>query len=153
MSTFVSLSLLVFFTSSVFTYVIMPALIRYAFRKGCVVTPKDRTILIPRAIRKASHPYTIPLTGGVAIFLSFVLSMLITLVFFSGLFPDAISTMRFWALLLSGSVMAIMGLADDLYNLSYKLRLTAGFLLTAMVLLFTVYGSVCSGLENLDRNL
>ena len=66
--------------------------------------------------RKKFHKTPIPLMGGVAIFLSFILSLLLWAPGFAS-----------WSLLLSLGSFFILGLLDDVYNLSAKLRIVMQF--------------------------
>lgn len=142
MNLHISLSISVFLLSSLLAYALIPKLIRLAMRKGYTVRPRDREIDIPKAIRKASHNYSIPLTGGLAIVLPFTLIGLSALLFFPQLFDGSWSMGRFAALLISASVVAALGLMDDIHRLSYLLRFLVTIPLMALLLFLTVKGQV-----------
>lgn len=142
MQTYVPLTLIVFAVSSIATYALIPSLIRLAFKKGFTVTPRHRRIQIPPVIRRASHNYTIPLTGGLAIFLPFVVSMLLVLLLFPDLFAGPWHLTRFLALLISGSAVAATGLADDIYKLSHRARFWVTIPLMGIMLWFTALNQV-----------
>ena len=142
MNIYLGLSLLVFLTASLVVYLLIPPLRRVAFKKGITVTPRDRQIDIPPAIRKASHSYQIPLTGGVAFLAAFAVSMLVSLLVFPGLFTDKAMQIRFAGLFVASLLIGLMGLADDLYDISYKLRLLVAAAAIGALLAITVYGEL-----------
>ncbi len=142
MDTHLALSLLVFAVSSLVVYLLIPPLQRLAFKKGYVVTPRDHAVDIPPAIRKASHHYQIPLTGGLAVLLAFAASMLVSVLVFPGLFLGSETLIRFVGLFVASMLIGLMGLADDIRRLSYKIRLLAASLIMLALLAVTVYGKM-----------
>lgn len=88
---------------------IVPAVRRVCLNKGLVDIPNDRKV----------HKNPIPRLGGVAIWLCTVLTFVI-LVFINWDYPygNGLS-----GILVGGSIMFLLGLVDDLYDLSPKFKL------------------------------
>jgi len=142
MYTHLVLSLLVFLLSSLTSYTLNNYLRKLAFKRGWVVKPRDMRIDIPPAIRKASHPYKIPLTGGLAFLVAFALSMLVSLALFPDIFTGGEMGLRFAGLLVASMVIGLMGFVDDMRKLGYQIRFLVAGLTMLVLLAFTVYGEV-----------
>lgn len=101
---------------------IVPAVRRVCLNKGLVDIPNDRKV----------HKNPIPRLGGVAIWLCTVLTFVI-LVFINWDYPygNGLS-----GILVGGSIMFLLGLVDDLYDLSpkFKLAVQIGAALIAFLL-------------------
>lgn len=101
---------------------IVPAVRRVCLNKGLVDIPNDRKV----------HKNPIPRLGGVAIWLCTVLTFVI-LVFINWDYPygNGLS-----GILVGGSIMFLLGLVDDLYDLSpkFKLVIQIGAALIAFIL-------------------
>lgn len=136
------LTILVFVFSTLVAYALIRPLIRWAFKNGFVVTPRDREVSIPPSVRKASHGYRIPLTGGLSILVPFMLSMLLARLVFPGLFANPEAERMFWFLLVGCVGFAVVGLIDDVRHLDYRLRFLFPVLIIAALLFFTVMGHV-----------
>ena len=96
------------------SYVMTPPVKRFAEAVGAMDIPKDE---------RRVHDHPIPRMGGLAIFLGFVLSLL--------LFSDYLST-QLVGLLLGTVIIAVMGAIDDIMNLNAWVKL-AGQLVAAGV--------------------
>lgn len=140
MHPYLTLSVLTFLLSSLTTYLLIPRLRKLGFKKGWIVRPRERKVTIPPAIRPASHPYDIPLTGGIALLAAFVISVLTYLVFFGGLPAGDPFALQYAGLVLAATVIGLMGLVDDIHRIGYKPRLLIGGLTVLILLLFTIYG-------------
>lgn len=113
----------------------MPIVRFLCIKKGFVDIPNERKI----------HKFPIPRLGGVAIWLGTILTFGI-LVLLSWDYP---SRNGLSGILLGGSVMFLLGLVDDIYNLSpkFKLMIQVGAALVAFMLgvkidaLFNPFGS------------
>ena len=80
-----------------------PVVRNLAFRMGAVDVPKDN---------RRMHDHPIPRMGGLAIFLGFLLSVLV--------FMDLTDQMR--GMLLGAVIIVILGIFDDIYSLGAKLK-------------------------------
>ena len=100
----------------------MPIVRHYCLKKGFVDLPNDRKV----------HKSPIPRLGGVAIWLSTILTFAF-LVLLSWNYPHGNGLS---GILIGGSLMFILGLVDDIYNLSpkFKLIIQTGAALTAFLL-------------------
>lgn len=140
MDTHFTLLLLVFLLSSFATHLIVPSLRKLGFQKGWVVKPRDARVDIPSATRKASHPYEIPLTGGLVFLATFVMSMGLLGLAFPALLSSWDGWGRFAGLFVASMLIGIMGLSDDIRRMGYRPRLLVAGLTSLALLLLTVYG-------------
>ncbi|WP_010094816.1 glycosyltransferase family 4 protein [Ornithinibacillus scapharcae] len=92
--------------------IITPYVIKLAFKIGAVDEPNERKV----------HTKAMPRLGGLAIFLSFMLGVLVFL-------PD---TMEAWPIIVGACVIVITGILDDLYQLSPKVKML-GQLIAALI--------------------
>ncbi len=140
MDTHFTLSLFVFLLSSVATYLLIPPLRKLGLKKGWVARPRDTRVDIPQATRKASHPYEIPLTGGLVFLVTFVMSMGVLGVASPALLSSWDGGVRFAGLFIGAVLIGLMGLADDIRRMGYRPRLLVAGLVTLALLVLTVYG-------------
>jgi len=108
--------ILIFITALFSSLALVPVLRRWALSTGTVDQPDERKI----------HNRAIPRLGGIAIFLSFLFSMLV--------FVDASKEIR--GVMAGGLVVFVTGLIDDLYGLTPKRKFAgeiAGVLITISV--------------------
>ncbi len=109
--------LLSFALSFVIAFLSTPLVKKLAHKIGTIDVPKDE---------RRMHKKPIPLIGGLAIFLGFVVSSLI----FTKVDIEIVS------MLLGGFVMVVLGIFDDKYCLSAKLKLAVQ-ILVAMIPVFS----------------
>ena len=103
-----------------------PVVKSLAFKMGAVDVPKDN---------RRMHDHPIPRMGGLAIFLGFLLSVL--------LFLDLDTQMR--GMLLGATIIVVLGIFDDIYSLGAKLK----FLIQIGAALVAVFsGNVIETLSN-----
>lgn len=109
-----------------FAAAIEPVIIAYAEKKG----------LYDRGGARKIHNGNIPRLGGVGIAVSFMLSIAVLGLFQKSLIHDFSEKYRLWPVIVSGSMMFILGLIDDLVDL--RARFKFGIQLCAAVLLISV---------------
>lgn len=106
------------------TYLLTPFVHRISLKFGIVDHPNERKI----------HSVPTPRLGGVAIYLSFFLSLVPVLLLF-----DSISTTNLFqtilALFVSGSVIFLLGLYDDIKGTNAKIKFTFQ-ILAALILIY-----------------
>jgi len=127
-----------FFIAFLLALVIVPAVRSFCLKKGLVDIPNERKV----------HKLPIPRLGGVAIWLCTILTFII-LVLVNWHYPygNGLS-----GILVGGSIMFLLGLVDDLYDLSpkFKLVVQVGAAVTAYLLgvkidiLFNPFGPAIS---------
>ena len=111
--------LMCFVVALVLAAVVTPLVIRLAFKTGAIDQPDARKV----------HSQPIPRIGGLAIFLSFMLTVFF-MTDFSAL-PDDLSSGEL-GLLLGGTLIVVLGLVDDFCNLPAKVKLL-GQIICALV--------------------
>lgn len=109
-------TLLIFVTALVFSISATPLIRRFALHVGVTDAPNARKI----------HTAPVPLLGGAAIYLGFVLALL--------LFGDRFYVRELVGILLGATLVSLFGLADDRWGLHAYLKL-AGQLLAGLVLI------------------
>ncbi|MEW4489079.1 MraY family glycosyltransferase [Thalassoglobus sp. JC818] len=125
------------------SFVVTRIVKRYAETWGLVDQPAARKV----------HVTPTPLGGGIAIYFGFLIPILAAQVFaaaaIQGLVPsDWVPELlrthfegiqyrapQFWTLMAGGTVLALMGLYDDQFGLSWKVRLVVQFLVAGMLVL------------------
>ncbi len=107
--------LLAFAAAMVMAYFITPLVELFALKVGVVDVPSERKV----------HPEPTPMLGGIAIYLAFLL----TLIWF------VVIGRELAGILLGGTLMLILGIIDDIWDLSPKVKFL-GQLLAASILLF-----------------
>ena len=100
--------------------VITPAVIRLAAATGAMDKPDKRKV----------HTVPIPRIGGLGIYIAFLVSVIVN-IFFSN--PSAEVQKEIIGLIVSGTLIVLLGLIDDYKNLPAKVKLL-GQILTAFVL-------------------
>ena len=103
-----------------------PVIKNLAFRVGAVDVPKDG---------RRMHDHPIPRMGGLAIFLGFLLSVL--------LFADLTTQLR--GMLLGAVVIVVLGIFDDIYALGAKFKL---LIQIAAALVAVLSGNVIEAVSN-----
>ncbi len=125
------------FLAALITAVTTPAVREWAVRCGMVDQPEARRI----------NTEPMPRAGGVAIFLGFIIAVIITVT----LRQNARPNQHTWSLQIAGIVaattfMAIVGLIDDLKNISAKWQALA---IVAAGLILCAFGVRIEGITNL----
>ena len=100
-------------------YLVTPLVIKLAYRVGAIDVPKDN---------RRVHKVPIPRLGGIAIFIGFMVAVLVTF---------KMDT-RLMSVLAGGTVVVIMGYFDDIKPLSAKVKLLVQILAACIV----IYGGV-----------
>lgn len=108
--------ILIFLTALVFSVLATPLARRLALHAGVVDAPAARKI----------HAHPVPLLGGAAIYLAFVLALII--------FGELFYVRELISILLGATVISLFGLADDRWGMHAYPKL-AGQLLAAAILL------------------
>jgi UDP-GlcNAc:undecaprenyl-phosphate GlcNAc-1-phosphate transferase len=103
-----------FFIALVISLICVPIVRHYAIKAGRFDTPGERKI----------HKYPIPRLGGVAMFAGFIGSLAIILLW-RWQYPHDNGVA---GILAGGLIMFVLGLLDDLYNLSPYIKLAGQFL-------------------------
>ncbi|MFC7062453.1 glycosyltransferase family 4 protein [Halobacillus seohaensis] len=106
---------MVFISCLIATILITPLVKRFAIKIGATDQPNDRKV----------HKKVMPRLGGMAIFMSFLLGMLI-------FFPNSTYTIP---VLIGGIIIIVTGLADDLFDISPKLKILGQLLATSVVII------------------
>ena len=106
-----------FFISFLITFLFTPRIKRYFSKKGVVDKPDFRS----------QHSKPIVRVGGISIYTSFILTLII--IYFIGIFDsDGILGLSFFlGIIAAGSLFFLIGLIDDLKNLSPFIRLFLQF--------------------------
>ncbi|HVN67657.1 MAG TPA: MraY family glycosyltransferase [Candidatus Sulfotelmatobacter sp.] len=104
--------LLTFFIALFLTILLTPMVRSFAPEIGAVDKPEERKV----------HTHTIPRTGGIAIFLGFLIAVLFGLLFLGGVRGSVINSRPILGILLGGSVVMLVGLLDDIYRLKPWLK-------------------------------
>jgi UDP-GlcNAc:undecaprenyl-phosphate GlcNAc-1-phosphate transferase len=108
--------ILILFTALTFSMLVTPLAKRAALRTGVVSIPRSRDI----------HIQPVPLLGGAAIYLGFVLALLF--------FGDEAYVRELVAILLGATLISLFGLADDRWGLSPGIKM-GGQALAGVILL------------------
>lgn len=96
---------------------------KFAFKIGAVDQPKSRGM----------HKKPMPLAGGTAIIAGFYVAILVV-----SFFNESMTLTNILGLLIGGVVIAVLGILDDLHDLSAKLR----FVIQIVVAIFVVASGV-----------
>jgi UDP-GlcNAc:undecaprenyl-phosphate/decaprenyl-phosphate GlcNAc-1-phosphate transferase len=116
--------LVAFFVALIASTALVPVVRSIALQRGWVDAPGDRKI----------HQTPIPRLGGVAIFVAFALTCGVVYV----LFPDGLRHGGINGLLLGATGMFLLGLLDDLLNLSPYIKLVGQSLAISLAFYFGV---------------
>ncbi|QSQ08338.1 putative undecaprenyl-phosphate N-acetylglucosaminyl 1-phosphate transferase [Koleobacter methoxysyntrophicus] len=93
-----------FIVALVISYILTPFVERLAWKTGAVDIPKDE---------RRVHTKPIPRIGGLAIYIAFIVTVLITM-------PV---TDNIKGVIIGGTLITILGVLDDIYNLPAKIKL------------------------------
>jgi UDP-GlcNAc:undecaprenyl-phosphate/decaprenyl-phosphate GlcNAc-1-phosphate transferase len=104
--------LLTFFIALFLTILLTPMVRSFAPEIGAVDKPAARKV----------HQANTPRTGGIAIFLGFLIAVLFGLLFLGGVRGSVINSRPILGILLGGSVVMMVGLLDDIYRLKSWLK-------------------------------
>lgn len=114
------LSVLGFIVACILSLVLTPVVKKFAFKIGAVAVPNHRSV----------HTGIMPRLGGLAIFLSFSAAFFIAV-------PVMGKEWRlFVGLFLGGIIMEVIGVLDDKYELSAKIKLAGQIVAATVVALF-----------------
>lgn len=107
-----------------------------AFSISLITTPLAKNISIKVGAidypkKRGLHKEPIPRMGGIAIVLGFFISMIILLPFL-----QEFRNMQFLGFLIGASIIVILGMLDDVYNLSAKVKLSVQ-IVAALVVVYT----------------
>jgi len=97
---------------------------KLAFKIGAVAYPNERTM----------HKEPMPVGGGMAIFFGFTFTVLIFVPLIGR--GDAGNTSRFAGLVIGATVITIVGLLDDVYDISARVRILFQ-VLSALIVIYT----------------
>ncbi|HET9869038.1 MAG TPA: MraY family glycosyltransferase, partial [bacterium] len=81
------------------------------------------------------HTAPVPYLGGLAVYFAFLLALFGSMVFLN----DPADTPKILALVVGGTVMALLGLVDDLFSLSPGVKFLVQFAAAACLFLFGVH--------------
>jgi len=112
MKSIFNLSLLPGILSLILAFMVTPLVIKFAYKIGIIDNPKKNKH--PKVI----HTYPTPRGGGLAIYLAILISTLVFLPIDKHLI----------GILLGATMIVIMGIIDDKYNLNPYLRILLGFI-------------------------
>lgn len=115
-----SACVLAFIVATGVALIVTPAVILLAKKTGAMDKPDKRKV----------HKVPIPRIGGLGIFIAFIISVLTTVIFS---IPSVEMQKEVIGLILSGSLMVMLGLVDDYKNLPAKIKFL-GQILIAMIL-------------------
>jgi UDP-GlcNAc:undecaprenyl-phosphate GlcNAc-1-phosphate transferase len=116
----------VFVISFFITYSLIPWLISFSIKRKLYDDPKGDELKV--------HEIPIPYLGGIGIFIGFIIPFL----FFFRIYED---TQKLWGILIGGILIIILGMWDDMKNISPFIRLSWQLL----VVLITLYLGVRIG--------
>ena len=122
----ISASLIAFAIAFLISVGITPLVIKLALKLNIVVKPGGRRI----------HDHTMPLMGGIGIYLGIMVTNLLIMAYFFFIRKDAINTVflnQIIGVLVGATFISIMGIIDDKFELNGKVQLLcmliAGFIL------------------------
>lgn len=109
-----------FLMSMVLAYLTTPFVMKLAWKIGAIDVPKDA---------RRVHKKPMPRLGGLAIYISFMVTGLLIL-------PLELPYVR--GIFLGGSIIVILGILDDIYNLPAKVKLLGQLAAAGVLVLFGV---------------
>ncbi len=130
--------LVLFFTATLLALLITPLIKRVAFKFNIVNYPGTH----PKKI----HKKPTPLLGGLAVFTSFLLALIIYLNFWHIDF-NIVPMKFFWGIVLGGIVLMVGGLIDDKYDLPPKLL----WLFPAAAAIIVIISGIGVGIKELSN--
>ena len=107
-----------FILAFMISLLITPVIKRMAFRIGAVDRPDKRKV----------HSRVMPRMGGLAVYLAFTVTMLVTQPLSQSLI----------GLLIGGTIIMLLGLADDIRNISPRVKLTGQILAAGLLVAFGI---------------
>jgi UDP-GlcNAc:undecaprenyl-phosphate GlcNAc-1-phosphate transferase len=110
----------VFFIAFLFAFLVTPLVEKTAFRIGAVDMPTARKV----------HARPMPRLGGVAIYFSLLIAFGFALLRFQKFTPEI------WGILLGGSAILVVGVIDDLRNLSPGVKFLGQVLASSILVAF-----------------
>lgn len=99
-------------------YVLTPAVKKLALRLGAIDNPDNRKV----------HVLPVPRMGGLAIYIGFLIAVLCSMTV----------TKEILGLLLGGTFIVLLGVIDDIYQLSAKVKLCGQIFAAAILVLFDI---------------
>lgn len=111
---------LIFFIGFLFAFLVTPLVEKIAFKIGAVDVPTERKI----------HTQPVPRLGGVAIYVSLLLAFGVALLWYQKFTPEM------WGILIGGSVMLLVGVIDDLRDLSPGVKLVGQIIASSILIAF-----------------
>jgi len=131
--------ILVFIASAIISFLFTKIIIYLAHKYKILDYPKDE---------RKIHKKPIPLLGGLAIYSSFLLTVLF-LYFQGNLLDERMNISMIFSFLISGLILMIFGYLDDRYTLPAKLSILGPVLAISIVVLFgNIKVSFITGLDN-----
>jgi UDP-GlcNAc:undecaprenyl-phosphate/decaprenyl-phosphate GlcNAc-1-phosphate transferase len=118
----------IFFLSLLFSFVLTREVRDFAIRRGWVAVPSQERHL---------HSTPLPRLGGVAIFISFALSMLVAAVISAGIpsLHSAVPLKTLLTILVPASLVFLLGVYDDLYSVGPYVKFAAQAVAASMLFL------------------
>lgn len=113
--------LLVLLAAACVTYLLTPVVRVLANRLGVLTPVRGRDV----------HKVPVPRLGGVAMYLGLVVALLIAKQ--TAFLGPALADHQFWAVVVSGGIMCLLGALDDMWELDWAVKLIGQFL-AALVL-------------------
>lgn len=107
-----------------------------AFSISLLTTPLSKTISVKLGAidypkKRGLHKEPIPRMGGIAIILGFFTSMIVLIPFL-----EELKTVQFFGFFIGASIIVVLGMLDDIYNLSSKIKLAVQ-IVAALVVVYT----------------
>lgn len=107
-----------FLMALVIAYLITPSIMKLCWKIGAIDVPRDS---------RRVHKKPMPRLGGLAIYIAFIVAGFITL-------PLNLPLIQ--GLLIGGTVIIIVGIVDDIYNLPAKVKLVGQILAASVLVMF-----------------
>lgn len=120
--------LLTFLIALILTILLTPMVRSFAPEIGAVDKPSRRKV----------HISNIPRSGGIAIYLGFLVAVLFGLLFLGGVRGSVINSRPILGILLGGSVVLLTGLLDDIYRLKPWFKLLMQLLGAGVAIYFGI---------------
>lgn len=105
-------------TALIISYIVTPQVIKLAWKIGAIDVPKEK---------RKIHKKPMPRLGGIAIYIAFMIVSLITL-------PLEYSFIQ--GMLIGGTLIVLLGILDDKYNLPAKVKLVGQILAACTLIIF-----------------
>jgi UDP-GlcNAc:undecaprenyl-phosphate GlcNAc-1-phosphate transferase len=111
--------------SCAFASALVPMVINFAHSKS----------LYDRTSERKVHNGSIPRLGGVGIALAFLMAMLVLIITQDTLAEEFSASFRVWPILITGTIMFILGLVDDLFDLRAMFKFSIQIIAAATLIL------------------